>query len=122
MSRMNGKKTHNTHNQKESLLMSCRSYLEEVRALTGSDVVGKKIMYTSLFVLFLNTCSYILYFSSDRTTKVLGNLLFGKNYTSLEFGQGMKIFRGHSHQGKLLMCTSTCEEHNNNIKHEYKVT
>ena len=25
--------------------MSCRSYLEEVHALPGSDVVGKKIVY-----------------------------------------------------------------------------
>ena len=74
--------------------MSCRSYLEEVHALTGSDVVCKKIIHN----LFCFKTLVLIYFSSDGTTKVLENLLFGKNYTSLEFGPDLKVFRGHCHQ------------------------
>ena len=68
-----------------------------------------------IIMIIIITIIIIIYFSSNRTTKVLGNLLFENNYTSLEFGPDLKMFRGHSHQGKLLMCTSIlCEEHNDN--------
>ena len=74
------------------------------------DVVGKKIVWL-----------VSKYFSSDRNTaKVLGNLLFGKNYTTLEFGPDLKEFLRDIAIREIIKVYLVCEEHNN-IKQQYKV-
>ena len=74
-----------------------------VRGLRGTSelpgrpaVVGEKTIYKLYCIV-----SKYLYISSI----FIGDLSFGKDYTSLEFGPDLKVFRGHRHQGKLL-CTS----------------
>ena len=61
-------------------------WLEEVHALPGCR---RQENNASCFKILVSK-----YFSSDINTKVLGNLLFGKNYTCLEFGPDLKEFLG----------------------------
>ena len=73
--------------QKEALLVSCRSYLEEVHALPGCrrcscclHIRRQENNVSCFYVILVSE-----YFSLDRNPKVLGNPMFGKNNTSLEF-------------------------------------